>query len=150
MKIDAFHYVQLGTAYRLVSGSLQSYPRPYSILLPWLWLSAFVHTHATTHPQLRGLQPVPDEEVIDLYGGTQHIPLYQMSGFYGKVSHTTCCCPKQPRQGFWCGCQHPMRQWPTGCAACQCPKWMFLPRALPSSSSWTSSRSQRWHCCPVW
>lgn len=48
MKIDAFHYVQLGTAYR-------------------------------------GLQPVPDDEVIDLYGGTQHIPLYQMSGFYGKV-----------------------------------------------------------------
>ncbi|XP_074054251.1 5'-nucleotidase domain-containing protein 2 isoform X1 [Macrotis lagotis] len=47
MKIDAFHYVQLGTAYR-------------------------------------GLQPVPDEEVIDLYGGTQHIPLYQMSDFYGK------------------------------------------------------------------
>ncbi|KAL4675574.1 hypothetical protein H8959_009719 [Pygathrix nigripes] len=47
MKIDAFHYVQLGTAYR-------------------------------------GLQPVPDEEVIELYGGTQHIPLYQMSGFYGK------------------------------------------------------------------
>ncbi|KAL4837971.1 hypothetical protein H8958_016660 [Nasalis larvatus] len=47
MKIDAFHYVQLRTAYR-------------------------------------GLQPVPDEEVIELYGGTQHIPLYQMSGFYGK------------------------------------------------------------------
>ncbi|EPQ11922.1 Dysbindin [Myotis brandtii] len=32
----------------------------------------------------RGLQPVPDEEVIDLYGGTQHIPPYQMSDFYGK------------------------------------------------------------------
>ncbi|XP_059572072.1 5'-nucleotidase domain-containing protein 2 isoform X2 [Alligator mississippiensis] len=47
MKIDAFHYVQLGTAYR-------------------------------------GLRPVPDEEVIELYGGTQHIPLYQMSDFYGK------------------------------------------------------------------
>ncbi|KAL0599972.1 5'-nucleotidase domain-containing protein 2 [Plecturocebus cupreus] len=47
MKIDAYHYVQLGTAYR-------------------------------------GLQPVPDEEVIELYGGTQHIPLYQTSGFYGK------------------------------------------------------------------
>uniref|UniRef100_A0A2K5YCP6 5'-nucleotidase domain containing 2 n=1 Tax=Mandrillus leucophaeus TaxID=9568 RepID=A0A2K5YCP6_MANLE len=47
IKIDSFHYVQLGTAYR-------------------------------------GLQPVPDEEVIELYGGTQHIPLYQMSGFYGK------------------------------------------------------------------
>ena len=27
---------------------------------------------------------MPDEEVIELYGGTQHIPLYQMSGFYGK------------------------------------------------------------------
>ncbi|XP_006892888.1 PREDICTED: tripartite motif-containing protein 43-like [Elephantulus edwardii] len=32
----------------------------------------------------RGLQPVLDEEVIDLYGDTQHIPLYHMSGFYGK------------------------------------------------------------------
>ncbi|XP_064422235.1 5'-nucleotidase domain-containing protein 2 isoform X2 [Latimeria chalumnae] len=47
MKIDAFHYVQSGTAYR-------------------------------------GLKPVPDEEVIEKYGGTQHIPLYQMSDFYGK------------------------------------------------------------------
>ncbi|XP_061473968.1 5'-nucleotidase domain-containing protein 2 isoform X2 [Rhineura floridana] len=47
MKIDAFHYVQLGTAYR-------------------------------------GLKPVPDEELIEMYGGTQHIPLYQMSDFYGK------------------------------------------------------------------
>ncbi|MGH0187081.1 UNVERIFIED_CONTAM: hypothetical protein FKN15_023747 [Acipenser sinensis] len=47
MKIDAFHYVQSGTAYR-------------------------------------GLTPVPDEEVIEMYGGTQHIPLYQMSDFYGK------------------------------------------------------------------
>ncbi|XP_053577000.1 5'-nucleotidase domain-containing protein 2 isoform X2 [Bombina bombina] len=47
MKIDAFHYIQLGTVYR-------------------------------------GLKPVPDEEVLDLYGGTQHIPLYQMTDFYGK------------------------------------------------------------------
>ncbi|XP_068111114.1 5'-nucleotidase domain-containing protein 2 [Hyperolius riggenbachi] len=47
MKIDAFHYIQLGTAYR-------------------------------------GLKPVPDEEVIELYGGTPHIPIYQMSDFYGK------------------------------------------------------------------
>ncbi|XP_060095911.1 5'-nucleotidase domain-containing protein 2 [Heteronotia binoei] len=47
MKIDAFHYVQLGTAYQ-------------------------------------GLKPVPDEEVTEMYGGTQHIPLYQMSDFYGK------------------------------------------------------------------
>lgn len=70
-----------------------------------------------THSQLRGLQPVPDDEVIDLYGGTQHIPLYQMSGFYGKVP-TTCC---------W----HPGRQWSVGHTACQRPK------ADPSvSSTW--------------
>lgn len=47
---------------------------------------------------LRGLQPVPDEEVIDLYGGTQHIPLYQMSGFYGKVLICS-CCPGKPLGG---------------------------------------------------
>ncbi|MGH0130076.1 UNVERIFIED_CONTAM: hypothetical protein FKN15_040914 [Acipenser sinensis] len=47
MKIDAFHYIQLGTVYR-------------------------------------GLKPVPDDEVIELYGGTHHIPLHQVSGFYGK------------------------------------------------------------------
>ncbi|KAK2539877.1 hypothetical protein Q9233_001581 [Columba guinea] len=47
MKIDAFHLVQLWTAYR-------------------------------------GLQTVPDEDVIELYSGMQHIPLYQMSDFYGK------------------------------------------------------------------
>ncbi|MBN3308764.1 NT5D2 protein, partial [Amia calva] len=47
MKIDAFHYIQSGTAYR-------------------------------------GLQPVSDQEVIEMYGGTQHIPLHQMSDFYGK------------------------------------------------------------------
>lgn len=47
MKIDAFHYIQLGTVYR-------------------------------------GLKPVPDEEVMDLYQGTHHIPLHQVSGFYGK------------------------------------------------------------------
>ncbi|MBN3275595.1 NT5D2 protein, partial [Polyodon spathula] len=47
MKIDAFYYVQSGTAYR-------------------------------------GFTPVADEEVIEMYGGTQHIPLYQMSDFYGK------------------------------------------------------------------
>ncbi|XP_061530585.1 5'-nucleotidase domain-containing protein 2 [Phycodurus eques] len=32
----------------------------------------------------RGLKPVPDEEVLKLYGGTYHIPLQQDSGFYGK------------------------------------------------------------------
>lgn len=49
-------------------------------------------------PQFRGLQPVPDEEVIDLYGGTQHIPLYQMSGFYGKVFPSS-CSSKRPHSG---------------------------------------------------
>ncbi|XP_078270161.1 5'-nucleotidase domain-containing protein 2-like [Rhinoraja longicauda] len=47
MKIDAFHYVQLGTVYR-------------------------------------GLSPVPDEEVFQMYEGTQHVPLHHMSDFYGK------------------------------------------------------------------
>uniref|UniRef100_A0A8P4KAK3 5'-nucleotidase domain-containing protein 2 n=1 Tax=Dicentrarchus labrax TaxID=13489 RepID=A0A8P4KAK3_DICLA len=32
----------------------------------------------------RGLNPVPDEEVLQLYGGTYHVPLQQDSGFYGK------------------------------------------------------------------
>ncbi|XP_068614608.1 5'-nucleotidase domain-containing protein 3-like [Brachionichthys hirsutus] len=49
MKIDAFHYIQLGTVYR-------------------------------------GLQPVPDEEVIAMYDGC-HVPLEIMSDFYGKSSH---------------------------------------------------------------
>ncbi|XP_069760375.1 5'-nucleotidase domain-containing protein 3 isoform X2 [Narcine bancroftii] len=46
MKIDAFHYMQLGTVYR-------------------------------------GLSPVPDEQVIEIYEGT-HVPLEHMSDFYGK------------------------------------------------------------------
>ncbi|CAL8358949.1 unnamed protein product [Lota lota] len=49
MKIDAFHYIQLGTVYR-------------------------------------GLYPVPDEEVIAMYDGS-HVPLENMSDFYGKSSH---------------------------------------------------------------
>ncbi|GCB79703.1 5'-nucleotidase domain-containing protein 3 [Scyliorhinus torazame] len=49
MKIDAFHYIQLGTIYR-------------------------------------GLSPVPDEQVIEMYEGT-HVPLEHMSDFYGKSSH---------------------------------------------------------------
>uniref|UniRef100_A0A672JFU0 5'-nucleotidase domain-containing protein 2-like n=1 Tax=Salarias fasciatus TaxID=181472 RepID=A0A672JFU0_SALFA len=32
----------------------------------------------------RGLSPLSDEEVLDLYGGTFHIPLHEDSGFYGK------------------------------------------------------------------
>uniref|UniRef100_A0A669DII6 5'-nucleotidase domain containing 2 n=1 Tax=Oreochromis niloticus TaxID=8128 RepID=A0A669DII6_ORENI len=32
----------------------------------------------------RGLSPVPDEEVLQLFGGTFHVPLQQDSGFYGK------------------------------------------------------------------
>lgn len=32
----------------------------------------------------RGLSVVPDEEVIDMYEGS-HVPLEQMSDFYGKV-----------------------------------------------------------------
>lgn len=76
MKIDAFHYVQLGTAYR----SVPPRPCPCPHLPPGCHFGLVVSVHPP-----RGLQPVPDEEVIELYGGTQHIPLYQMSGFYGKV-----------------------------------------------------------------
>lgn len=32
----------------------------------------------------KGLQPVPEEEVIHLYGDAQYISLYQMNGFCGK------------------------------------------------------------------
>ncbi|MGH0115674.1 UNVERIFIED_CONTAM: hypothetical protein FKN15_037997 [Acipenser sinensis] len=49
MKIDAFHYIQLGTVYR-------------------------------------GLHPLSDKEVIAMYEGS-HVPLEQMSDFYGKSSH---------------------------------------------------------------
>ncbi|KAE8615131.1 hypothetical protein XENTR_v10008417 [Xenopus tropicalis] len=48
MKIDSFHYIQLGTVYR-------------------------------------GLNVVPDSEVIEMYEGS-HVPLEQMSDFYGKSS----------------------------------------------------------------
>ncbi|XP_078530976.1 5'-nucleotidase domain-containing protein 3 isoform X1 [Lissotriton helveticus] len=48
MKIDAFHYIQLGTVYK-------------------------------------GLKVVPDEQVIEMYEGS-HVPLEQMSDFYGKSS----------------------------------------------------------------
>ncbi|KAG7221326.1 hypothetical protein INR49_017334 [Caranx melampygus] len=33
----------------------------------------------------KGLSPVPDEEVLELFGGTYHVPLQQDSGFYGKT-----------------------------------------------------------------
>jgi hypothetical protein len=36
----------------------------------------------------RGLSVVPDEEVIDMYEGS-HVPLEQMSDFYGKVRKAT-------------------------------------------------------------
>ncbi|XP_059392792.1 5'-nucleotidase domain-containing protein 3-like [Carassius carassius] len=49
MKIDAFHYIQLGTVYR-------------------------------------GLNPVPEKEVIAMYEGS-HVPLEIMSDYYGKSSH---------------------------------------------------------------
>lgn len=36
----------------------------------------------------RGLSVVPDEEVIAMYDGS-HVPLEQMSDFYGKVKMPT-------------------------------------------------------------
>lgn len=41
--------------------------------------------HSFIFDVLRGLSPMPDEEVLQLYGGTYHVPLQQDSGFYGKV-----------------------------------------------------------------
>lgn len=40
-------------------------------------------------PFYRGLNPVPDEEVIAMYEGS-HVPLEIMSDFYGKVSSSSC------------------------------------------------------------
>lgn len=40
----------------------------------------------------RGLHPVPDEEVIAMYDGC-HVPLENMSDFYGKVSVLFSCSP---------------------------------------------------------
>ncbi|XP_061840360.1 5'-nucleotidase domain-containing protein 2 [Nerophis lumbriciformis] len=45
-------------------------------------IDAFHYIQAGT--VYRGLQPIPDEEILQLYGGTYHIPLQQDSGFYGK------------------------------------------------------------------
>ncbi|EPY74063.1 5-nucleotidase domain-containing protein 3 [Camelus ferus] len=44
--------------------------------------------HSSTSPAIRsrGLSVVPDEEVIEMYEGS-HVPLEQMSDFYGKSSH---------------------------------------------------------------
>ncbi|XP_063288740.1 5'-nucleotidase domain-containing protein 2-like [Pelobates fuscus] len=47
MKIDAYHYIEMGTAYR-------------------------------------GLKPITEDEVKELFHGTNHVPLHQVSGFYGK------------------------------------------------------------------
>lgn len=71
----------------------------------------------------RGLQPVPDEEVIDLYGGTQHIPLYQMSGFYGKVLALLLPRATHSVISLW-----GLAPWPT-------PSWASPePQAAPSTS----------------
>ena len=46
----------------------------------------------------RGLHPIPDEEVIAMYDGI-HVPLENMSDFYGKVNiHLPTCC--DPLQAF--------------------------------------------------
>ncbi|KAF3860782.1 hypothetical protein F7725_001037 [Dissostichus mawsoni] len=47
-------------------------------------IDAFHYIQAGT--VYRGLSPVPDDEVRQLYGGTFHIPLQQDSGFYGKMN----------------------------------------------------------------
>lgn len=53
---------------------------------------------------------MPDEEVIDLYGGTQHVPLYQMSGFYGKVLAPSASAQGSLLRGSLAGSTHLQRQ----------------------------------------
>lgn len=55
-------------------------------------------------PFSRGLNPVPDEEVIAMYEGS-HVPLEIMSDFYGKVSASSCtydgdACTKQKNKMY--------------------------------------------------
>ena len=127
-------------------------PAPYPRLTPERHFGLVVSVHPP-----RGLQPVPDEEVIELYGGTQHIPLYQMSGFYGKVGARL----PLPRRPARCtpgrsACTLVSQPSPQSHTALGSPGLEGLlsqccfPRAPPSSSSWTSSRCQRWRCSPAW
>lgn len=74
MKIDAFHYIQLGTVYRWES--------IFNLLLCAL---ADVVNTLLSCLACRGLHPVSDEEVIAMYEGS-HVPLEIMSDFYGKVT----------------------------------------------------------------
>eukprot|EP00069_Balaena_mysticetus_P005747 bmy_04801T0 len=74
MKIDAFHYIQLGTVYRNIDQATTM-------------LDANGLACEDVFKELGiGLSVVPDEEVIEMYEGS-HVPLEQMSDFYGKSSH---------------------------------------------------------------
>ncbi|KAJ8791582.1 hypothetical protein J1605_020304, partial [Eschrichtius robustus] len=74
MKIDAFHYIQLGTVYRNIDQATTM-------------LDADGLACEDVFKELGiGLSVVPDEEVIEMYEGS-HVPLEQMSDFYGKSSH---------------------------------------------------------------
>lgn len=75
--------------------------------MPWCVLSVF--------DVPSGLNPVPDDEVCQLYGGTYHVPLQQYSGFYGKVRrvsvilcHVQSCCAQfgSAQMGYFVGSVH--------------------------------------------
>lgn len=61
------------------AGKPQSLPEVRQALFS---LAGLLNCPACCSP--RGLSVVPDEEVIDMYEGS-HVPLEQMSDFYGKV-----------------------------------------------------------------
>lgn len=91
MKIDAFHYIQLGTVYRYLCTVLhisQLFGGLSSLITSQHMLQMSVRIVYEGFNILcffyRGLHPVPDEEVIAMYEGC-HVPLENMSDFYGKV-----------------------------------------------------------------
>ena len=134
MKIDAFHYVQLGTAYRSVLPRPGPMPPPYTRAPLWTGGLSAPTQGPPACARRRGDRA--------LWGHPAHPPL-------------------PDERLLWQGrCPPPRGAVPTpsppGHTALGSPGLEGLlsqhsfPRALPSSSSWTSSRCQRWRCSPVW
>ncbi|KAK1341512.1 hypothetical protein QTO34_017927 [Cnephaeus nilssonii] len=93
MKIDAFHYIQLGlSTASVVLPPLHSLVPPHGVCFSSTFSSGEGGEELTFPPvtpragDSGGLSVVPDEEVIEMYEGS-HVPLEQMSDFYGKSSH---------------------------------------------------------------
>lgn len=80
-----FVAVTRGTVHLLVkAASCASAENPGSCQRPENSLLLLGESNCTACDFSRGLSVVPDEEVIEMYEGS-HVPLEQMSDFYGKV-----------------------------------------------------------------